>query len=48
MLAPAVTSTGTVGNPPLAYATEACPLTMTQNGNRVTGRICERDVGFSF
>jgi hypothetical protein len=44
----AVTLAGTVSNPPLDYRVEACALTLTQNGNDVTGLLCERMAGFRF
>lgn len=32
---------GTVYNPPIDYAAD-CPVELSQNGNKVTGKICGR------
>jgi hypothetical protein len=36
---------GTVYNPPLDYDQKACPLTLAQNGNNLSGLMCGRQVG---
>ena len=48
MKSDAVTLTGTVSDPPLAYGADACALVMSQTGNEVTGEICGRKARFTF
>ena len=43
-----VTLTGTVYDPPLAYAASNCVLAVGQNGNAVAGTLCGRAAGFMF
>ena len=40
----ALTVTGTVYDPPLPFEENACPLTLAQNGNKLTGSLCGREV----
>jgi hypothetical protein len=37
--------TGTVYNPPLDYDERACSITVSQNGNNLSGLLCGRQVG---
>jgi hypothetical protein len=39
---------GTVYDPPLDYDLGPCELSVTQQGNRVSGAICGRNAGFTF
>ena len=39
--------TGTVYAPPELYVQAACALALEQNGNNVTGAICNREAGTS-
>lgn len=48
MKSDAITLTGTVYDPPSSYEARACPLDVFQNGNRVAGTMCDRDVSFDF
>lgn len=43
----AVTFSGTVYDPPLDYQETACPVTIQQDGNRLNGTMCARDVGLT-
>jgi hypothetical protein len=48
MSSEAVTFSGNVYDPPLEYNEENCRVVMGQNGNRMSGTICEREAGVSF
>ena len=48
MSSEALTLFGNVYDPPLEYQGEACAVRIGQNGNRVSGTICEREAGVSF
>ena len=37
---------GTVFDPAYDFSAEACALSLAQNGNRLAGQFCNRDVGF--
>jgi len=39
---------GTVYDPPLDYALTGCALSVIQNGNALSGALCERRAGFTF
>jgi hypothetical protein len=39
-----VTIKGTVNDPPLPYEVTACPLKLGQNGNKLSGTLCDRVV----
>jgi hypothetical protein len=39
-----ITIKGTVNDPPLPYDVAACPLKLGQNGNRLSGTLCDRVV----
>lgn len=41
-----VSVSGTLFDPAYDYAEDACSLTLSQNGNRLAGRFCERSVAF--
>lgn len=41
----AIDFSGTVYDPPLAYDEKACPITVGQNGNNLSGVMCGRPVG---
>ena len=41
----ALDCTGTVHTEPLDYAFSACPLTLAQDGNNLSGKLCGRTVG---
>jgi hypothetical protein len=43
----AITLTGTVYAPPIAYAVNACALKLGQNGNDLSGTVCGRAVGLT-
>jgi hypothetical protein len=43
-----ITLEGTVNDPPIAYSARDCGLVVSQSGNSVSGKICERVAGFSF
>jgi hypothetical protein len=43
--ADAVSVSGTVFDPALDYSAEDCALRLSQNGNRLAGHFCERNVG---
>jgi hypothetical protein len=43
-----ITLTGSVYDPPAPYEAKECPLDIFQNGNRVAGTMCGREVGFDF
>lgn len=45
MKSPALTLTGTVHEPAIAYRAEGCAIAFTQNGNRLSGTVCGRPVG---
>jgi hypothetical protein len=38
---------GTVYDPPITYDATACPLSVAQNGNNLSGTMCARQVGLS-
>ncbi|HKQ69093.1 MAG TPA: hypothetical protein VJT73_07130 [Polyangiaceae bacterium] len=40
-----LTLAGTVSDPPIAYEAAACVLAAGQNGNHLSGVLCEREVG---
>ena len=42
-----VTFSGTVYDPPLDYEEMACAITIQQDGNRLNGTMCGRDVGLT-
>ncbi|MET0595796.1 MAG: hypothetical protein ABW133_24065 [Polyangiaceae bacterium] len=46
----AVVVAGKVYDPPVDYNAElaSCSLELNQNGNRVSGKFCDRDAGFEF
>ena len=44
----ALTIDGTVYAPPLPYRVEACKMAFVQNGSRMDGLLCGRDVNVSF
>ena len=44
----ALSVSGTVYDPPLAYELSDCKLSVAQQGNRVSGVICGRNAGFTF
>jgi hypothetical protein len=48
MSSEAVTFSGNVYDPPIEYNEDACPVVLGQNGNHVSGTICEREAGVSF
>ena len=39
---------GTVYDPPVDYAADACALSITQQGSQVSGTLCGRNAGFTF
>jgi hypothetical protein len=39
-----VTVTGTVYDPPVPYEIAICPLALGQDGNKLTGKVCGRNV----
>ena len=41
----AVTLSGTVYDPPIAYNEVNCPVELGQSGSRVAGTICGRNAG---
>ena len=43
-----ITIAGSVYDPPDPYEAKECPLDIFQNGNRVAGTLCGREVGFDF
>jgi len=43
----AITLTGTVHDPPIAYDGEACAMTLQQNGGNLNGTLCTRPVGLT-
>jgi hypothetical protein len=43
----AMTFGGTVYDPPIDYAADACPLALGQNGNQLSGTMCARAVGLT-
>jgi hypothetical protein len=43
-----ITLAGSVYDPPDPYEAKECPLDIFQNGNRVAGTMCGREVGFDF
>lgn len=48
MKSASITIVGSVYDPAEPYEVEDCPLDIFQNGNRVAGSMCGRDVGFDF
>lgn len=48
MKSDAISLSGTVYDPPLPYDEKACPLEVAQNGNRLGGTMCTREVAFTF
>ena len=38
---------GTVYDPPIDYSAKACPLVVGQDGNKVSGTLCDREVGLT-
>jgi hypothetical protein len=42
-----MTFTGTVYDPPMDYAANACPLALAQNGSQLSGTMCSRAVGLT-
>lgn len=48
MKSDALSVEGTVYDPPSSYQIDRCGLSLTQNGNTVSGTVCERKAGFSF
>ena len=48
MKSDSITLTGSVYDPPDPYEAKECPLDIFQNGNRVAGTMCGREVGFDF
>jgi hypothetical protein len=44
----AMTFSGTVYDPPIDYAADACPVAVAQSGNAVSGLLCGRPAGFGF
>lgn len=45
MKSAAITVTGTVYDPAEPYEAKECPLDVVQNGNRIAGTMCAREVG---
>jgi hypothetical protein len=45
MSSESLTFSGNVYDPPLDYHEEACPVRIGQNGNQVSGTICDREAG---
>lgn len=43
----AITIEGTIYDPPEPYEAKACPLDVLQNGNRIGGTLCAREVGLT-
>jgi hypothetical protein len=41
----AMTIVGTVHDPPMNYQANACPLSLAQDGNQLSGTMCGRQVG---
>ncbi len=41
----AMTMDGTVHDPPIEYHAPDCPLSLAQDGNRLSGLVCDREVG---
>ena len=48
MSSEAMSFSGNVYDPPIEYQEDACSVVMGQNGNRVSGTICEREAGVNF
>lgn len=44
----ALSLSGSVYDPPLAYELSDCKLSVAQQGNRVSGSLCGRNAGFAF
>jgi hypothetical protein len=45
MSSDAVSFSGNVYDPPLAFSEGSCPVRMGQNGNQLSGTICDREAG---
>ncbi len=43
----AMTFSGTVYDPPMSYAENACPIVLAQNGSQLSGKMCTRAVGLT-
>jgi hypothetical protein len=42
-----VTMNGTVFDPAVPFTVEACPMEAGQNGNRLAGTLCDREIAFT-